>query len=122
MTDLFWECEYFFVPMEYYLRLKDIYPQVDVERELNNMYMWLDANPRKRKKNYKRFIVNWLNHARGNPQPIYLTYLTGKRKEAAILLEIKKIEEANPNVASQVNRDIIRNMAVNELKKKGIIE
>jgi hypothetical protein len=25
------------------------------------MKQWLDANPRRRKKNYNRFIINWLN-------------------------------------------------------------
>lgn len=38
------------------------YPSVDVVHEiLDRMPAWMDANPQKaRKKNYKRFIVNWL--------------------------------------------------------------
>tara|TARA_R110002020_G_scaffold26072_5_gene84368 strand:+ start:1848 stop:2546 length:699 start_codon:yes stop_codon:yes gene_type:complete len=39
------------------------YPNVDVDRELVKMNMWLDANPSKRKTQYKRFIVAWLNRA-----------------------------------------------------------
>ena len=123
MTDIFWECEYFFVPMNYYLKLRAVYPRVDIEHELNKMYMWLDANPKKTKKNYKRFVINWLGHAEGNlrktPQHIYLT---GKRKEVALLLEMEKVRAINPEASSQVPENIIRNMAMNELKKKGIIK
>lgn len=39
------------------------YPNVDVIDVLTKkMPVWLDANPQKaKKKNYKRFIVNWLS-------------------------------------------------------------
>jgi hypothetical protein len=39
------------------------YPDVDViEQITKRMPAWLDANPQKaKKKNYKRFIVNWLS-------------------------------------------------------------
>ena len=39
------------------------YPSLDiVDILLNKMPAWMDANPEKaRKKNYKRFIVNWLS-------------------------------------------------------------
>jgi len=36
------------------------YPACDIELELYKMREWLLANPEKRKKNYRRFIVNWL--------------------------------------------------------------
>ncbi len=36
------------------------YPACDIEIELYKMREWLLANPDKRKKNYRRFIVNWL--------------------------------------------------------------
>lgn len=39
------------------------YGPLEVENELAKMVEWLDANPRRRKKNYKRFIVGWLNKA-----------------------------------------------------------
>lgn len=38
-----------------------IYPAVDIRQELANMAGWLDGNPNKRKKNYKRFISGWLS-------------------------------------------------------------
>jgi len=42
---------------------EDAYPNVDVVGVLTKkMPAWMDANPHKaRKKNYKRFIVNWLS-------------------------------------------------------------
>jgi hypothetical protein len=47
---------------EAYLKeLHDTYPELDIAREIKRMRIWLDANPRHRYKNYKRFIVNWLN-------------------------------------------------------------
>jgi hypothetical protein len=36
------------------------YPSVDIEREFRMMDDWLESNPRRRKKNYRRFITNWL--------------------------------------------------------------
>jgi hypothetical protein len=47
---------------EAYLKeLHDTYPELDLAREIKRMRIWLDANPRHRYRNYKRFIVNWLN-------------------------------------------------------------
>lgn len=37
------------------------YPAVNIPRELYAMDQWLIANPDKRKKNYYRFITNWLS-------------------------------------------------------------
>lgn len=39
---------------------QDTYPATNVERELKKMAEWLLSNPTKRKKNYRRFITNWL--------------------------------------------------------------
>ncbi|MFA5431019.1 MAG: phage replisome organizer N-terminal domain-containing protein [Candidatus Omnitrophota bacterium] len=37
------------------------YPACDIDRELSAMIEWIKANPAKgKKKNYRRFIVNWL--------------------------------------------------------------
>ena len=43
------------------------YPDVDVvDVLLNKMPPWLDANPQKaQKKNWKRFITNWLSRQQG---------------------------------------------------------
>lgn len=32
----------------------------DIGNEIKKMDLWLDANPHKRYKQYKKFIVNWL--------------------------------------------------------------
>jgi hypothetical protein len=42
---------------------QSIYPQLAVAREVRKAWAWLDANPARRKKNVKRFLVNWLNRA-----------------------------------------------------------
>ena len=37
------------------------YPACDINRELAAMLEWIKSNPQKgKKKNYRRFIVNWL--------------------------------------------------------------
>lgn len=33
---------------------------IDIGKELRKMDLWLWANPNKRYRNYKRFIVNWI--------------------------------------------------------------
>jgi len=43
---------------------RQVYDGVDVERECRHAWAWHDANPSKRKKNVKAFLVNWLNHAK----------------------------------------------------------
>jgi hypothetical protein len=34
---------------------------IDIGNEIKKIDLWLYANPNKRYKNYKRFIVNWLS-------------------------------------------------------------
>lgn len=57
---------------EYFKKIKDIKAfaekiynayrmNTDIVRELQKMEAWLYANPNRLKKNYARFIVNWLN-------------------------------------------------------------
>lgn len=45
-------------------KLQQDYPKIDVAMELRKMRNWLEANPRSRKRDVHRFIVNWLNRAR----------------------------------------------------------
>lgn len=42
---------------------QDTYPATNVERELKKMAEWLLSNPKKRKKNYRRFITSWLERS-----------------------------------------------------------
>jgi predicted phage replisome organizer len=44
-------------------RWADAYPALEVETELAKAAAWLQANPEKRKKNYQRFLVNWLGRS-----------------------------------------------------------
>jgi hypothetical protein len=45
-------------------KLRTDYPRIDVEMELKKMRNWLEANPRSRKTDVYRFVINWLNRAR----------------------------------------------------------
>jgi len=57
----------FEIPAFLYITAKDIglwekaYPACDISTELHKMADWLVSNPEKRKKNYRRFITNWLS-------------------------------------------------------------
>ncbi len=51
-------------------RWNQIYGQIDVTREMYKMDEWLAANPARSKKNYKRFIVNWLAKAQRDAEAI----------------------------------------------------
>ena len=42
------------------------YPDVDIQQELLAAAQWLDTNPKKRKKNYARFLTNWFKRAQDN--------------------------------------------------------
>lgn len=44
----------------------ETYPACNIEIELRRMREWLLANPEKKKKNYRRFIVNWLARSQDN--------------------------------------------------------
>ena len=46
------------------------YPAVDVLSELQRMESWAAANPKNRKSNWQRFIVNWLVKAQDRAKPI----------------------------------------------------
>jgi predicted phage replisome organizer len=51
------------IPDQQVERWSDAYPALEVETELAKAAAWLQANPRKKKKNYQRFLVNWLGRA-----------------------------------------------------------
>ena len=42
---------------------QNAFPKVDVFAELSAMAAWCDANPKKRKKDGKRFAASWLSRA-----------------------------------------------------------
>jgi hypothetical protein len=64
--------EYFSIAEWRLMEWEQIYAPLNVHGELLKMKEWLTANPRRRKKNYNRFIINWLNkeHAKIQRQAI----------------------------------------------------
>jgi len=40
-----------------------VYQHINVEAELEKMRVWLEENPKKRKKNTRTFVINWLSRA-----------------------------------------------------------
>ena len=53
------------IPKEKIEKWKEAFPNCNVDIELKKMEAWLAANPERRKKNYEKFIVNWLGRAKG---------------------------------------------------------
>lgn len=44
-------------------RWADAYPGISIDRELRKAAEWVIANPAKKKKNWRRFLVNWFERA-----------------------------------------------------------
>jgi len=57
------DCTYFRIADWRLLEWERVYAPLNVAGELMKMKLWLDANPRRRKKNYQRFVINWLGKA-----------------------------------------------------------
>lgn len=47
------------------------YDEKILRQELNKMVIWLKADPKRRKKNYRKFVVNWMNR---REKPLYIKY------------------------------------------------
>ena len=76
---------------------KDAYPDCDTRAELKKMREWLLANPEKKKKNYRRFIVNWLirTQEKGGTKKEYQISQAGKSSYVPTEkeLQLKKLLE-----------------------------
>ena len=48
---------------EWVQALREAYPSVDIDQELNNAKMWLLSNTSQAKSNFKKFINNWMAKA-----------------------------------------------------------
>ena len=56
--------EYFHIAEWRVKEWEQTYSPLDVRQEIEKMRLWLEANPRRaRKKNWARFIINWLGKA-----------------------------------------------------------
>lgn len=54
-----------------YMMLVETFTWVNVPENLKVMDCWLEANPRRRPRNQKRFIVNWLKR-QPKPKDVYV--------------------------------------------------
>ena len=69
------------IPKEKIDKWKEAYLYCNVDLELKKMEAWLAANPERRKKNYEKFIVNWLARAKGEKaNGKYIPITAGKAK------------------------------------------
>ena len=59
---ILWVNGHFILPQSVHEKLNKTYPFF--KNEIPKMEMWVLANPKKKKKNWFRFMVNWLNKIR----------------------------------------------------------
>lgn len=52
------------------LEWQEIYPAISVPDQLDRAAYWLRTNPERRKRNYRRFLNNWLAKAQDRGRPI----------------------------------------------------
>ena len=73
---------------------KEAYPACDIQAELKKMREWLLANPDKKKKNYRRFIVNWLirTQDKGGTKQEFKTSQIGKSTKPRTLEQMRFAE------------------------------
>ena len=57
---------------------KEAYPNINIKTELVKIKAWLISNPNKAKKDFKKFVNNWLSRAMQNPTNV-TTATTDKR-------------------------------------------
>lgn len=54
------------IPPEQIADWEKAYPRVNIPAEILKAEQWLKANPKKRKKDYPRFLVNWFSNTERN--------------------------------------------------------
>lgn len=62
-----WDGTDFTIPNSFYAAWDKAYPEVNVDREINKAAAWLIANPKRAKKDYARFLNNWMGRAKPEP-------------------------------------------------------
>ena len=75
------------VTEEYVERLESLYPAVDVRSEVRKAIAWLEANPKNRKTQWKRFLNNWLSRRQDS----------APRKDAEPSARLKALETVHPD-------------------------
>jgi hypothetical protein len=53
----------FIIPLACYPPWESAFPKLDLDAEIDKAELWLSANPKRRKKNYERFLLGWFSRA-----------------------------------------------------------
>ena len=73
---------------------KEAYPNINIENELKLAKAWLISNPNKAKKDFKKFVNNWLSNAMRNPTNVEIA-TTKKKRTDEIDRQEKYLREAD---------------------------
>jgi len=57
------------IPLEFYDPWETVFPSLDLDAEIGKAELWLIANPRKRKKQYEKFLFGWFSRAAESAKP-----------------------------------------------------
>lgn len=76
INNTYYENQYFKITEDEHKKYKEVYKDIDIDLQYKKMEIWINANPERKKKNYKRFINNWLNNT-----PISKSNLKEKEKD-----------------------------------------
>lgn len=105
------------VSLVYIQSRRELYPAVDIQQELRNMFGWLESNPTKRKtpKGIKRFITTWLQKCQDNPRNRQVIYgqnipgTGGSSAARAVRLERERIEREQAEYRAAERVEIMGN-------------
>jgi len=93
-----------------------VYPSVDHQQEYYFADAWLEANPKRRKRNLRRFMANWLNKEERRVNEQKKETRVGAAPEGAISEERKRLYLTFEN--EKLNGKIPRTMRFTEWLKK----
>jgi len=82
--DTYFTCQYFSVLKEKHYNYEQAFPDVSIDQEYVKMKIWLDDNPKKRKTDYGRFILGWLNRIKKPDAPATPEEEVAALKEAGV--------------------------------------
>jgi hypothetical protein len=60
----------FLISEESKTKWQEAYPAIDIEQEIKKAETWIEANPRNKKSNWNRFLINWFGRAQDKAPPI----------------------------------------------------
>lgn len=103
------------IPDSFLQKLKESF-NCDVVGEIKKAELWLIANPKKRKKNYERFLINWMTRAKPKEaQPEPTVYDEEEVEILGPIVDISKIGNFKKDPARVMN-------AVRELAAKKTVQ